>query len=69
MSALYSRQPCLGRANWFVSYKPIIVPQGNIMILPVVQLEACIGDKLVKQGSLEYNAPHLGCINYNILYH
>ena len=31
-SALYT---CLGCVNWFVSYKPLIVPQGNIMILPL----------------------------------
>ena len=29
-----SRLPFLGCINWFVSYKPLIVPQGNIMIFP-----------------------------------
>ena len=35
--ALYSRLPRLGCVSWFVSYKPLIVPQGNIMILPSPQ--------------------------------
>ena len=35
--ALYFRLPCLGCVSWFVSYKTLIVPQGNIMILPSPQ--------------------------------